>query len=549
MGMLGRRATGLALAALATLAVSACGDDDGEGGEAKKGGSITMAQTSQPDYLDPALAYTINAWEPMWLVYTAPVTYKRAEGEEGTQLIPGIAEELPKVSSDGKTYTFTIRKGLEFSNGKPVRASDFEHTIKRVLNLESGAAPFYEVIEGAKEYEEAGKSEADLSGIETNDQTGDVKINLTKRDGTFINVLGMDFAGIVPGDTPFKNLSKDPPPGVGPYKLTKSVPNREFVMERNANFDIPGIPKGNIEKITTKIVKNSQRQTQDVISGKLDYIQDSPPPDLLPEVRTKYKDRYEEHVTTSTYYFFMNVREKPFDKKEVRDAVNYAVDSKAIARLFGGRLTPRCNFLPANLAGYEEIDPCPYGDPNAPGDLQKARDLVEKAGEDGTKVTVYTNNDENRPEVGQYYTDLLNKLGFEAKLRIVDGGVYFQTVGNDKTKPQTGFTNWYQDFPHPANFLFLVDGETNQPTNNQNFGRTDDPELNKLIDRVQAGPATDPDVEEAAAEADKLIVEKGYAAPYGQERFSTFLSERMDFENCSLFHPVYQNDYSSFCLK
>src|SRR5919106_4838015 len=291
MGKLGRRATGLALAALATVAVSACGGDDEEGGEAKKGGSITMAQTSQPDFLDPALAYTVNAWEPMWLVYTAPVTYKRAEGEEGTQLIPGVAEELPKVSSDGKTYTFTIRKGLRYSNGKPVKASDFEHTIKRVLNLESGAAPFYEVIEGAKEYEEAGKADADLAGIDTDDQTGEVNINLTKRDGTFLNVLGMNFAGIVPSDTPFKNLSKDPPPGVGPYKLTKSVPNREFVMEKNANFDIPGIPKGNIEKITTKIVKNSQRQTQDVISGRLDYIQDSPPPDLLPEVRTKYKDR------------------------------------------------------------------------------------------------------------------------------------------------------------------------------------------------------------------------------------------------------------------
>ena len=83
----------------------------------------------------------MNGWEPQWLVYTPPVTYRRAEGKEGTELIPGIAEELPKTSNGDKTYTFTIRKGLKYSNGKAVKASDWEHTIKRVLNLESGGAP------------------------------------------------------------------------------------------------------------------------------------------------------------------------------------------------------------------------------------------------------------------------------------------------------------------------------------------------------------------------------------------------------------------------
>ena len=60
------------------------------------------------------------------------------------------------------------------------------------------------------------------------------------------------------------------------------MPNRQFVMEKNKNFNIPGIPKGNLDTITTKIVKSAERQTQDVISGKLDYMQDPPPADLLP---------------------------------------------------------------------------------------------------------------------------------------------------------------------------------------------------------------------------------------------------------------------------
>src|SRR5688500_18314985 len=180
--------------------LAACGDSDSDsgGGNATKGGAITIAQTSQPDYLDPALSYTVNGWEPMWLVYTPPVTYKRAEGTEGTELIPGVAEKMPEVSEDGRTYTFTLPDGLQYSDGSPGKASDFEHTIKRVLNLESGGSAFYEVIEGATEYVEAGEAEGDISGIETNNGTGEVTIKLTERSGQFLNVLGMNFAGIVP---------------------------------------------------------------------------------------------------------------------------------------------------------------------------------------------------------------------------------------------------------------------------------------------------------------------------------------------------------------
>jgi peptide/nickel transport system substrate-binding protein len=546
-----RKLGAAALLALSCGVMTGCGGGDdgaGSGGDAKRGGSITIAQTSQPDYLDPALSYTVNGWEPMWLVYTPPLTYRRAEGKEGTELIPGTADALPEVSEDGRTYTFRIREGIKYSNGRPVRASDFEHTIKRVLNMESGGAAFYEGIVGAKEYEEAGKPEGDISGIEADDATGEVTVKLEEADGTFNNVLAMNFAGMVPSNTPFKNLSKDPPPGYGPYAITKSVPNREFVMEQVQGFDAPDIPKGNLQRITTRIVKSAERQAQDVIDGKLDYMQDPPPADLLPEVRSKYKDRYEEFATVSTYYFFMNGRTKPFDKKEVREAVNVALDSKALARLFGGRLEPSCNFLPRDMVGFEKVEPCPFGDPNGPGDPEKARKMIEDAGADGEAVTVYTNNDENRPEIGQYYTDLLNKIGLKAKLKTVDGGVYFQTIGNQKTRAQTGFANWFQDFPHPANFMFLVDGSTIQPTNNQNFSNVDDPEINREIAELK----TETDLQSVAdrwAAIDRKLIEESYVAPYGSEKLSTFLSERMDFENCSLFHPLYYNDYSSFCLK
>ena len=102
-----------------------------------------MAQTSQPDYLDPALGYTVNAIEPFFVVYNSPYWYPHVEGEEGKELIPVLAEEDPEISEDGLEYKFTFREGLEYSDGTPLKASDFEHAIKRVLTLESGGSAFY----------------------------------------------------------------------------------------------------------------------------------------------------------------------------------------------------------------------------------------------------------------------------------------------------------------------------------------------------------------------------------------------------------------------
>ncbi len=561
MGKLGRRALVLLVACLSLFVIAACGDDDddgggggGGGGEAKKGGSITISQTSQPDYMDPALTYTVNGIEPLWLVYTPLITYAREEGQAGAKLIPGLAEDLPDISADGKTYKLKLRSGQKYSDGSPVKASDFEHAIKRVLNLESGGSAFYLGIDGAQDYLDAGKPEGDISGITTDDKTGDITVKLGAPDGSFTHVLAMWFAGLVPSNTPFKNMTENPPPGVGPYKVTESVPNRQFVMERSTEYDknpLPGIPSGNIDKITTKIIKSAQRQAQDVINGNLDYMQDPPPADIKPEVKAKYSDRYREITTASTYYMFMNTRVAPFDDPKVREAVNWGLDKPALARLFAGEVAPGCSFLPPGVPGFDEaldVEDCPWGNPNEPPDLEKARALIKEAGVDGMDVTVYGNNDDPTDKVTEAYADMLNKMGFNAKPKILDGGVYFQTIGNQKTKAQTGFANWFQDFPHPKNFMFLVDGASIQPTNNQNFGNVDDPEITKGIADLNKEPDLTK-AEDSWKDLNNKLVERAWIVPYGHRKLATFFSERMDFENCNRFHPVYFNDYSAFCLK
>ena len=552
-----RRLMALALALTLALGVAACGGDDDEGGSgassegtqaAKTGGQVNTALTSYPDYMDPALSYTQEGWQTLWTVYTPLLSYKHEEGAGGAQLIPGLAEALPEVSEDGLTYTLTLRKGLKFSDGADVKASDFEHTIKRVLNLESGGSAFYLGIEGAEDYVESGKAKGDISGIETDDATGEITIKLTEPDGAFPYVLAMDFAGVVPSDTPFENASKNPPAGVGPFKLENVRQNRGYEMVKNENFPrIDGIPAAKLDRIKVDIIKNQQRQTQDIISNRLDYSLDPPPADQLRTVKQQYKDRYEEYVTNSTYYFFLNEKVAPFNKKEARQAVNFAIDKRALARLFGGLFEPGCNFLPPGMQGYEKVDPCPFGDPNQAPQVDKARQLVQQAGLEGEKVSVYGNDEEPSKPVAEYLTDVLNSIGFEAETKIVEGSVYFQTIGNQKTKAQIGFANWFQDFPHPRNFMFLVDPASIQDTNNQNFGNVDDPRVREILADANKKP-----IEESAsqyAELDKYLIEQAHVAPYGHRKLANFVSERVDFENCTVTHPVMQLDFTQLCLK
>ena len=566
MSTIRRALLALMLVAASAFLVAACGDDDNggsttgggstgaatdaatEGGRA--GGTLTGYYTSSPDYMDPALTYTVEGWNAQWVVYTPLLTYRHTEGAEGAELIPGLAEDLPEISEDGLTYKLKLRDGLKFSDGTPVKASDFEHTIKRVLNLESGGSAFYLPIVGAEDYLKAGKPKADIEGIETNDETGEITIRLTERIGSFDYVLAMNFAGLVPSDTPFRNMTRNPPPGVGPYKITSSVPNRGFTLEKVpefADFGIEDVPTGHLDKIDVTIVKNQQRQTDDIINNEVDYLIDPPPADRMREVQDKAEGRFEPYVTNSTYYVFMNTREKPFDDERVRQAVNFAIDKRAMQRIFGGLLAPSCNFLPPGMKGYQKIEPCPYGDPTQEPDLEKARQLIQEAGAEGTQVTVWGNDEDPSKPVTEYVADVMNQIGLDARPRIVEASVYFQTIGNQKTKAQAGFANWFQDFPHPANFMFLINGASIQETNNQNFGNVDDQEINDLID----GADKNTDLDAAAAdyaEADRLAVERGYIAPYGNRQLTKLVSDRVAWDSV-VAHPVYEVDFSLLQLK
>lgn len=544
-----------ALVALGAIGISACGDDKSSsgggtgGGEAKKGGAIRIGSVL-PDSYDPVLVQTVQGNQPLQLVYTGLVTYKHAEGPAGSEIVPGLAEALPTISADRKTYTFKLRPNLKYSDGSPVKASDFEHTMKRLHFLGGPFASFSSGIKGVEEYQKAKKADADISGITADDATGEIKVELTQADGKFLFAIALISAAPTPAEkSPFKKSNSIP--GLGPYTIDIKNPTREFVLKKTPGFNIPGLATGNIDTIT--VTKSTvTKMTQDVIDNKLDFMTEDPTGGLLPEVKAKYTNRFRMDANPpNTYWFFMNETTKPFDKLEARQAVNYAIDSRALQRIFGGRLEPTCNFLPPSYSriGYKKIDPCPYGDPAGPPDLEKAKQLVKQSGYEGMSVTVWTNNKDPRPAIGDYLRDTLNEIGFKAKTKILDQQVYFGTIGTAKTKAQIGFTDWYQDFPHPGDFFEPnLSGKALESSPTFNFQFESNPKIDEGLEKLsgEADPAT---VADQWAELDRAVVEDANAAIYGNELSTSFFSERMDVENCAGVHVVYKNDWSLFCLK
>jgi peptide/nickel transport system substrate-binding protein len=542
----------VAVLGAAALGVSACGSSGGgTSTSTKEGGRATVLMGTAPDFLDPQEGYTTQSAEATWITYTPLLTYKHASGVAGGTLIPGLADALPTVSANGKTYTLRLRKGLVYSNGKPVKASDFAYTVERAIKLNWGGKSFFtNNIVGASAYDRGAANS--ISGITTNDRTGQITIHLTQPYGAFANVLAFPAAGLVPSGTPMSNLSNNPPPGVGPYKITAVSPNRTFSVVKNTRFaglHIPGIPVGHLDRITVNITSNTQSEAEQVLRNQADAFDpgDTLPPSLLPQITSSAGDRFAREPIPSTYYFFLNTTTKPFNNPLAREAVNLALDRRALARLASGFLQPTCYFLPQGIAGHPTT-PCPYGDPNQAPDVAKAKALVKQAGLVGTPVTVWGQNRTPRRQYVEYYASVLNEIGFKATPKIISDSIYFPTIGNAQTNPQTGFADWIQDFPNPSDFYLLFNAKSIQPTNNENFSKVDDPHIQSELAKLNAVPATKlSSVDGEWQKLDEYVAKKAYVAAYGSEEMPMFLSNRIDFR-AAIFHPLYLNDWTSWRL-
>jgi peptide/nickel transport system substrate-binding protein len=542
----------VALLAAVALVPSGCGggDESAPQGGAEGGGSVErrfdelkIAFDDGIDYLDPGLSYTVEGWSIMLPVHLTPLTYKLENGPEGATLIPALAEDMPEVSDDGKTYRFTLREGLTYSDGKPVKASDWKASIKRLYLVESPGSGFFMDIQGAQRFAETKKG--DISGIVVDDAARSVEIRLASPRGDFLNILATMFSAIVPASTPAKDQSTVGIPATGPYMIQSYVPNRRVTVVRNPNWKgIDGIPDGNPDKLTFDVFEDDAAAFQTVVDNKHDYDFRTVPVDRLSAAQEQYGERFRVATSPNTYYYFMNTRVKPFDDLRVRQAVNHAIDREAVVRLFGGLAVATQNVLPPTYPQYEELDLYPH-------DVDKAKQLLQQAGAQGARVTVWgITGGGTVQRLSEYLADALNEIGFRTKLRLLQGSVYWPTIGNQRTKAQTGMANWFQDYPHPLNwFDVLLNGNRITEEHNNNFSNADVAEVNNAIEELKREPELTDEVNDRWKEVDRLVLENALWAPVVNSKRTDFFSESMDLENCYVSHVLYQWIYTLGCKK
>jgi len=542
---------------LALVAAGCGGGGNNNSTTSSSGGGSTTASTGKTfanfriaydtgiDYLDPGLSYTVEGWQIMWNVYLPLLGYTHVNGPDGATIVPYLAQDLPKVTDGGKTYTMTLRKGLKYSDGTPVKASDFAATIERDFKVDSPGVGFFGNIVGADAFSKNPKS-GHISGITSDDKTGVITIKLNAPQGDFTNILATTFAAPVPASSPAKDTSTSPLPATGPYMIQSYKPNKQAIVVRNPNFDAAmfdgKVPTGNPDKMTVDIVGDDTVALQRVIAGQDDYDFHQIPPDRLTSTQQKYGDQIKVYTPANTYYFFMNNRVAPFDNPKVRQAVNYAINRDALVRIYGGLAQPTENVLPPTYPSYKKHDLYPYN-------LAKAKKLIADSGQKGASVTVWNHDRGTDPKATAYLTDVLNSIGLKAKEKIINSGVYWSTVGNQATKAQIGFADWFQDYPHPLDwFDVLLNGDRITQTHNNNYANYDNPTVNSKIASLKKEPVTTSAVNAEWATLDDTIMKDAPWAPFMNRQFTDFFNADMDL-SCYVNHVLYQFDFSLICKK
>jgi peptide/nickel transport system substrate-binding protein len=304
------------------------------------------------------------------------------------------------------------------------------------------------------------------------------------------------------------------------------------------------MPTGNPDKVVGTIVTDPVGSYQRVVNNTADYDYNTVPNDRLPEAQSKYQDRLRIYTNANTYYYALNNRIPPFNNIKARQAVQRAIDPTAIiSGVYGGLGRPTQNFLPPGYPQYKKIQAWTF-------DLAKAKQLVQQSGTAGQTVDVYGPNEDPSKSSTEYLAGQLAKIGYKPKLHLLAHSVYFQTIGNQATKAQAMFTDWYQDYPHPIDwFDTLLNGDRITQVHNNNVGNVDVPKVNAEINSLKKITTLTPEVNNRWAQVDRdLMVNYATTVPYMNRSQTDFFSTKMDM-NCYVFSVVLYWDWGLSCMK
>lgn len=495
-----------------------------------RGGTLVLLHTTRV-VIDPALNLDIGPAQSDGLVRDGLVTYNHVGGPDGARLVPDLAIAIPAPTDGGRTYRFRLRPDIHYSDGRPVRARDFRRALERLFRLHSPGSPYFFHVLGARS---CTSRRCDLSrGVLTDDRTRTVTFRLTEPDGDFLSKLTIGgLVTPVPDGTPWHDIGDAPIPGTGPYRIA-SANQHEIRYVRNPHFkewSHAAQPTPNPDVIVLRFGLSASQEVRAVEKGRADWTLDGVPGSLLSEVTTRFGAQLHNELGSETDFLQLNTHQRPLNDLRVRQALNYAIDRRRVASLYGGPLvaTPTCQVLPAGITGYRL--PCPYTrHPTKDGrwhgpDLAKARALVAASGTRGDRITVWGPSDVTLTghTVVPYVVRVLRRLGYRARAHLIPQNAFGSIPSRVFNTIQVTPPGWADSTASGFLATFFLCGA---PFDHRWYCNS---RFDRGLRKAESLQAADPRAAARAwASLDRLVMQDAAAVPLVNTRYLELVSRRV----------------------
>jgi ABC-type transport system substrate-binding protein len=468
-------ATALALSALSIGAASVA--------DARRGGTLRVDYRSDFDFIDPALAYFSHSWQGNFMTQCKLLSFPDRDAPQGgLKIIPEVARSRPTISANGRTYTFRLRTSYQFSNGDPVKASNFELAFERVASRQMQSPFFFYMkdIAGARAFH-AGRAD-DIKGIDVLGPNR-IRFQLTKPNGDFPARLTMPAFGAVPDGTPIDPAGADPPfDSCGAYTFQEWDKGRTAVLVRNRFYRGPR--PANPDRIVYNFGLSYDEQRQRCESGDSDIC--FFPPTGTADLRERYGvNRGRFFVKGQAVFWYLNFNhDEPLFRgnNRLKQAVNHALDRPEIVEQSGAVGARRTDqILPIDFPGFRNWNL--YSLRGA--SLTKARRLARGSRRSGN-VRLWTFESGFGPSVAQVVKFNLKQIGLDTEITTLDRVVQTTRAGNRDTNEYDMLLNgWGEDYPDPYDFInILLSGSSIQPDNNVNLSYFNERKWNRRMNRA-----------------------------------------------------------------
>ncbi len=420
--------------------------------------NFLVAVEDEPDTVDfqcTSIHYTIAQ-----NVFNRLVEMENDENGD-MEILPSLAKSW-EVSEDGKDYTFHLREGVTFSNGKPLTSSDVQYTFERLLtHPDSCNKDIVDIISGA---DELMNGETDhLEGFKILSDL-DFVITIGQPFEAFLACLTMPGASILDQETTEEagdRFGTEPEwtVGTGSFVLWKWTPEEGMLLTANPNC-WQGAP--HCEGLDLRFVKDAREIRTMFENGEIDVLD-------LDELGnsaefflhgSEYQDRIFSVPRIGITYIAINESIAPLDDVRVRKAMQLAIDRPVLlAAVYGGRGNIENGIFPHGLYGYNPDLP------NIEYDPEEARNLLAKAGyKDGFDLTVSVNSASTRWELSvlQMAASMWESVGIKTTIDVIDESDFISRRKSGELACYTA--QWMADFNDPDNFIYTFFGNSHNTT-------------------------------------------------------------------------------------